>query len=191
MNRTPSDIAPKPCNEAANAARRLYEQVSAQIARDRDAYRQTELGEQMLVVNTLIIDHWKPRYLLNRNTRCAYEFMNAQAHLTAVSDAEIDWASLRGVPEEYLFRVRTRNALFPSYIGTFRNGTAQVKWQINPDGRYWMDDDGFGMTPDEEFNLYGFIDTAGRVVVPFRAVENREQLEEMRAEAEKRIAAGG
>lgn len=191
MNRSLSDIPPRRCNEAASTARRLYEQVSAQIARDRDTYRQEELGEQMQVVNTLIIDHWKPRFLLNLNTRCAYEFMNAQAHLTAVSDADIDWASLRGIPEEYLFRVQTRNALFPSYIGTFRHGTAQVKWQINPDGRYWMDDDGFGMTPDEEYNIYGFIDTAGRVVVPFRAIENREQLEAMRAEAEKRVAARG
>jgi len=42
-----------------------------------------------------------------------------------------------------------------------------VRWQINPDGRYYMDDDGFGMTDDEEITLLGKIDRTGKVVVPF------------------------
>ena len=36
-----------------------------------------------------------------------------------------------------------------------------------PDGRYYMDDDGFGITDDEEIALIGKIDRTGKVVVPF------------------------
>lgn len=49
---------------------------------------------------------------------------------------------------------------------------AKVSWQINPDGRYYMDDDGFGMTDDEEITIYGYIDHKGKVVSKFHAINN-------------------
>ena len=150
-----------------------------------------DLGENMEVVNMLFIDHWKPHYLLNHNTKCAYEFMNENACLVGVSDTDIDWDSLDGIPKEYLYRIETRNALFPTFIGRFSNGVAKVCWQINPDGRYWMDEDGFGMTPDVEFNIYGYIDSACKVIVPFQAVKDPVRLEEMKALAEKIVAERG
>lgn len=147
-------------------------------------YRRESLCENMEVVNTLFIDYWKPRYLLNHNTRCAYEFMNEQGSLVDVADSDIDWKSLRNIPDEYLVRVKIRNAMFPSFIHKFENGVAKVCWQLNPDGRYWMDDDGFGMTPDVEFNIYGFIDTTCRVIVPYQVVIDNNQLNRMRMAAE-------
>ena len=36
-----------------------------------------------------------------------------------------------------------------------------------PDGMYYRDEDGFGMTDDEEINLYGAIDRKGKVVKKF------------------------
>ena len=76
---------------------------------------------------------------------------------------------------------------FPSFIRAFRNGVAQVDWQLNPDGRYYMDDDGFGMTYDEEINIYGFIDTEGKVVVKFQTINDYKDLEKMRKEAEGKV----
>jgi len=49
-----------------------------------------------------------------------------------------------------------------------------------------MDDDGFGMTDDEEINIYGIIDTEGRVVVKFQTINNYKDLEKLRKEAEKK-----
>ena len=49
----------------------------------------------------------------------------------------------------------------------YKNGVAEVEWQLNPDGMYYRDDDGFGMTDDEEINLYGAIDRKGKVVKKF------------------------
>lgn len=151
-------------------------------------YQRRDMDENMEVVNFLFIDYWKPRYLLNHNTKCAYEFMNANAHLVGVEDTDIDWNSLKKLPDEYLQRIESRNALFPSFIRCFENGVAEVQWQINPDGRYWMDEDGYGMTPDDEFNIYGFIDTECNVVVPYQTISDYKQLKVMRAEAEKIVA---
>lgn len=46
---------------------------------------------------------------------------------------------------------------------------AWQKWNgsLTPDGMYYRDEDGFGMTDDEEINLYGAIDRKGKVVKKF------------------------
>lgn len=41
-------------------------------------------------------------------------------------------------------------------------------WQVQPDGRYWEDEDGFGMTPEEEIVLYTHIDMDGNFTGPFK-----------------------
>lgn len=41
-------------------------------------------------------------------------------------------------------------------------------WEVQPDGRYWEDEDGFGGTSDSEVRLYTHIDTSGRFTDPFR-----------------------
>lgn len=41
-------------------------------------------------------------------------------------------------------------------------------WQVQPDGYYWADEDGYGMTPDEEVTLYADIDETGHFTGPFR-----------------------
>ncbi len=40
-------------------------------------------------------------------------------------------------------------------------------WQIQPDGRYWEDDDGFGMTSDDEIDLYARFDETGHFTEAF------------------------
>ncbi|MCH5326581.1 MAG: hypothetical protein J1E29_05185 [Duncaniella sp.] len=177
-------------NACESSAQQLYRVLSSS-AESRSAFEHSMLGENMEVVNMLYIDYWKPRYLLNHNTQCAYEFMDGNAHLAGISDADIDWDSLTGISDEYLFRIKSYNALFPTHIGHFENGTAEVQWQINPDGRYWMDEDGYGMTPDVEFNIYGYIDAACRVIVPYQAIKDSDRRKEMRALAESIVAKRG
>ena len=65
---------------------------------------------------------------------------------------------------------------------------AEVSWQLNPDGRYYMDEDGYGMTNDEEITIYGFIDQNANVVVKFRNINKRYgELDKMRMEAEEKV----
>lgn len=44
----------------------------------------------------------------------------------------------------------------------------RMVWEVQPDGRYWEDEDGFGGTNDVEVCLYTYIDSRGRFTGPFR-----------------------
>jgi hypothetical protein len=130
-------------------------------------YKQEDMGEGMTLVWQVIWSWWKPRFLLDHTTHCAYEIMNSNYELVTVTDEDIDWDSLKDLPENAVFRAKMHNAMYPTLIRRFENGQAKVEWQINPDGKYWMDDDGFGMTRDHELTLFGSIDRTGKVVEKF------------------------
>ena len=48
------------------------------------------------------------------------------------------------------------------------DGRYALIWQIQPDGRYWEDEDGFGGTSDDEIDLYAPLDECGNFAEPFR-----------------------
>lgn len=111
--------------------------------------------------------------------------MTSGEKFATVTENDIDWDSLKGLPEEALDRAHRLSAHFPTRIRNFKNGVAQVSWQLNPDGMYYMDEDGYGMTDDEEIEIYGFIDRKGKVVVKFQHInEDWNLLKAMRKEAE-------
>lgn len=149
----------------------------------KSPYETVCLGENMSVIKQVIWGWWKPRFLLNHNTKCAYEFMDSNERLMTVTENDIDWESLEGLPENALCRAMALSLHFPSFIHRFNGGVAEVSWQLNPDGRYYMDDDGFGMTDDEEIEIYGFIDQNANVVARFRNIKSDDELAEMRHQA--------
>lgn len=55
------------------------------------------------------------------------------------------------------------------------DGLAEFEWLVQPDGRYWMDEDGFGMENDDEIVLYAKLDKKGRFVTPFMSKEDMER----------------
>ena len=64
---------------------------------------------------------------------------------------------------------------------------AEVSWQLNPDGRYYMDEDGYGMKNEKEITIFGFIDRNAEMVVKFRNVKNYHEIDVMRRIAEERV----
>ena len=128
---------------------------------------QNDLGEDMALVTQVIGRYWKPRYLMNKEARCAYEFMSIDEVLQIVTDEDIDWDSMKGLPQDAFDRAKAHSFHFPGHVYQYKNGGAEVEWQLNPDGMYYRDEDGFGMTDDEEINLYGAIDRKGKVVKKF------------------------
>lgn len=48
------------------------------------------------------------------------------------------------------------------------NGRYLMIWEVQPEGRYWEDDDGFGGTSDLEVRLYAVLDKNGDFTGPFR-----------------------
>lgn len=83
-----------------------------------------------------------------------------------LTEADIEPSTLRLIKHQcpYLaFKAHYRFWVFP-----FTGSKAAVEWTVRPDGSYYADSDGFGMTDDEEITLHGFIDTNGRPIGKFR-----------------------
>ena len=165
---------------------KLYEVLQSSTYKS-SLYKTEDLGEGMAVLYQSIWGWYKPRFVLNHNSKTAFEFMDSYERLITVTTEDIDWASLKKLPEAAVDRAECLSFQFPSFIRGFRDGVARVDWQLNPDGRYYMDDDGYGMTADEEIEIYGFIDTKGNVLVKFKAIKDWKELEVMRKEAEEKI----
>ena len=83
-----------------------------------------------------------------------------------LTEADIEPSAMRLIKQQcpYLaFKARYRFWVFP-----FTGSKAAVEWTVCPDGSYYADSDGFGMTDDEEITLHGFINTKGRPIGQFR-----------------------
>ncbi|MCQ2075262.1 MAG: hypothetical protein MJY77_08820 [Bacteroidaceae bacterium] len=151
-----------------------------------------DLGEGMELVNISLYGYWKPRYLVDKRKNKRIEFMSADECFCTVTQDDIDWNSLASLDDDCIKRARSLDIHFPTIISCFHNGVAEVRWQLNPDGMYYMDEDGFGMSDDEEVEIYGFIDREGKVVSKFRHIhKNWDLLKQMQAEAEAAVRAKG
>lgn len=129
----------------------------------------SDLGENMKLLCISICGWWKPMILFDCTDKTAMLFMNPEdLTLQNVKDSDIDWDSMSGLDDDCINRAKSRNAYFPTNIRKFRHGTAEVEWQLNPDGQFYMDDDGFGMTNDVEVSLVGRINREGKVVKRFK-----------------------
>lgn len=162
----------------------LYKKLTEK-APNENLYKTDELGEGMGVVYQVINGWWKPRYILNHNIRTAFEFMSHSQYLLIVEAEDIEWSSLKKLPESVINNAKTQFAIFPTFVEGFQNGVARVRWQINPDGRYYMDDDGYGMTDDEEVEIYGYINKEGKVVGKFRLPCEKDKNVDFRKLAEE------
>lgn len=57
---------------------------------------------------------------------------------------------------------------FRFWIYAYTDGKASVEWTLQPDGRYFEDEDGFGAENCEEIILYSSLDTNGFFTEPFK-----------------------
>ena len=57
---------------------------------------------------------------------------------------------------------------FRFWIYAYKEGKALVEWTLQPDGRYFEDEDGFGAENCEEITLYSYLDTNGLFTEPFK-----------------------
>lgn len=149
----------------------------------RNGYRVSELGEGISAIEQMIWGWWKQRYLIDNKNCRAYEIMDGNMDFVNFTTDDIDWDSIKQLPEKAKMRAQEMSAQFPTFIRGFRKGVAEVSWQLNPDGRYYMDEDGFAMTSDEEITVYGFIDSEMNILVKFQYIDE----DWMRREAEETL----
>ena len=160
----------------------LYQKLQSALYK-YGAYKKENLGKGMILVEELMGSYWKPRYLIDNEAETACEFMDSDYCLLTITADDIAWETIETLPAQLKERARTLNAYFPTIIRGYHDGVAEVKWQINPDGRYYMDSDGYGMTDDEEETLYGYIDRKGKPLGKFRRIMAFSELETMKQEA--------
>lgn len=152
---------------------------------NREGYDVSKIGEGLSVIEQSIWGWWKQRYLIDHNNGRAYEIMDGNMNFVNFTTEDIDWESLAVLPEGVKSRAQSLSAQFPTFIRKFSNGIAEVSWQLNPDGKYYMDEDGYGMTDDKEITVYGYIDTEMNVLVKFQYIDKDwNRLDKMRQEAE-------
>lgn len=161
----PSCVITRP--DPVTTPQSLYERLRAPKF-GQYPYEKCSLGDAMSVVNEAMREYWKPRFLMDDRNKVAFEFMNHSAVLQTIRQEDIDWDSLRGFPDDVIGRARNLDAWFPTLIRMYRNGVAEVRWMLQPDGRYYQDEDGFGMTDDKEITICGMIDRTGKAVGRFR-----------------------
>lgn len=165
-------------------AKELYIESLKPKYDERPYSRMKNWGEKMEIVEEVIDGYWRERFLVNHSTKEAYELMTPGLTLTFISKDDVDWEgveSLENNGNAYRF-----SAYYQRFaVDKFKNGVAMVTWTLYPDGRYFMDEDGYGMEDNDESVLYGFIDTHAQVVVPFQA-KSWKELEKQRPEAERR-----
>lgn len=150
-------------------------------------YEKCDLDDGMSVINQVIGEYWKPRYLVDGKKKTAVEFMDSRTTLQTICTDDIDWMSLEGLPQDAIDKAKKLNALFPTFVRGYKKDIAEVSWQINPDGRYYMDEDGYGMTNDEEITIYSYVDRAGKLLVKFRNIKDYDELNEMKKEARRNL----
>ena len=107
--------------------------------------------------------------LINCNTQRAYIVVNSKRQLPLVKPEDIDWQSVEGLPADVIERIKGRRAEYEFNVFRYKDGKAEVMWQVSPDGSYhYLNRYGNGKTTDEkDIRLWGVIDTECRVVEKF------------------------
>lgn len=109
------------------------------------------------------------------NERCDVEFVNKQLKIRkTIIDNAGNILNFPGIKKgEWMEYLKSSKSLKP--IIRFRTSFEEYNdayyimiWEVQPDGRYWDDEDGFGGTSDIEVRLYALIDHTGCFDGPFR-----------------------
>lgn len=115
-------------------------------------------------------------FLINTNTQEAWELLKSDGHFSLWDKSSVEIAATFALPDE-----ARRNAVelrSPFYFGIneYKNGVASVSWTLQPDGRYYADEDGFGMEDDEEIDFTSFIDQSANILIPFQQMDDAIQV---------------
>lgn len=147
-----------------------YDDLMADMKKsDENAdYHHSDLGCGMLCFSNKSYES-KQRILVNTALQKAYTIVDNDGNLVSFTKDDIDWDSV-GVLENNHNAYSLKTCYYFG-IGEYKDGKACVDWMLYPDGRYFADEDGFGMEDNDEVNVCGVIDTECRVVVKFHATD--------------------
>ena len=100
--------------------------------------------------------------------------MSSETGFLLVEASEIDYNAIAKVCQngfDNAVRKSIQYASLNRYDG-YKGGLCALSWMLYPDGRYFADEDGFGMEDNDEENVYAIIDTNLDIIEPFRPVKD-------------------
>ena len=139
-------------------------------------------GENLLIVE----DNEEARYLVNKATGKVRK-ISEPGRIVGFSDEEIDFEKIDRLENSHNAHPRIME-----YAGINRwddccNGLIALSWMLYPDGRYFADEDGYGMRDNDEVKVYCIMDENLQVVRPFAPVDDvRALLEQVAEEIKQR-----
>ena len=147
-----------------------YDDLMADMKKSEETadYYYSDMGCGMLCFTNKSYDS-KQRILVNTALQKAYTVVDNDGSLVSFTKDDIDWDSVGELENNH--NAYSLKACYYFGIGEYKDGKACVHWMLYPDGRYFADEDGFGMKDNDEVNVCGVIDTECRVVVKFHATD--------------------
>lgn len=145
---------------------------------DEADYYHRDMGCGMLCFSNRSYGN-KQIFIVNPSLKKVYPISEPNGQLVGFTLDDIDWDSVNQLEHNY-----DAHRLVAHYaglsIGDFQDGIAYVSWMLYPDGRYFADEDGFGMEDNDEVYISAYIDTQCRVVVKFQEMEDEEKRRTLR-----------
>lgn len=147
----------------------LYQQLNEAYMADEYKYYLSRLGEGMTFCREMDSRRY---YLLNTETKEAYELIGATGSFVKWDAVAVEICTVLDMPMRAQRNAIQTCANYYFGVDPFTEGVACVSWTLQPDGRYYADEDGFGMTDDDEITIYAFIDKKANILVPFQPMDN-------------------
>ena len=139
------------------------------------------IGEGMLWIG----ESRGPLFFANSHTGKARQLLDENSNLVGFEDRDFDWEKLKAVEHPYDVNHKHVDYGGLGRYWDFSDGVCCLCWMLHPDGRYYADEDGFGMEDDEEENIYCVIDSNLRIVIPWQPMTDEERAANMRKAREK------
>ena len=114
----------------------------------------------------LVEDKDEGRYLVNVESEKIRK-ISEPGKLVGFSDDEIDLEAIEKLPHSYNARLRLLEYGGISRWDNCRDGLITLCWTLYPDGRYFADEDGYGMEDNKEVAVYCVMNDNLEVVKPF------------------------
>lgn len=125
----------------------------------------------------VIINYTKDGEIIFKNNNHNIEMLikDKYDNLHNIHDEDIDFSRVDLLENPH--NAHHRSTRYGFSIGRFEDGVAQLCWTLYPDGRYFADSDGFGGEDCNETTIYAYIDTLGKIIIPFRDMTYEERKE--------------
>ena len=128
-------------------------------------------GENLLYVT----DSDYGEYLVNKVTGKVRKIVE-RGKLVGFPDEEIDFETIDQLENSHNAHSRSIRYAGINRWGDCQNGLIALSWMLYPDGRYFADEDGYGMEDNDELTVYCVLDENLEVVRPFAPVKDITRL---------------